>query len=559
MTLLSKVCVIISIAAMLTLPAATQTPAFSGAGGGGMYTTGGRGGTVLYVTKLVDDGSMGTLRWALNQDYPRIILFKVSGLIKLASRLNITHGNVTIAGQSAPGDGICIADNAICVRANNVIIRFIRFRLGDESGVVDDAVWGRYCRNVILDHCSMSWSIDECASFYAIENFTMQWCILTESLRQSIHDKQSRHGYGGIWGGKNASFHHNLLSCHDSRNPRFDHSGLYPSEYPESEFRGNVDFRNNVIYNWGANNTYGGEGGKFNMINNYYKEGPASAKRKKFIRTYGIIPNYSDGSSFDAGHPQLFVSGNIYEGNPNGINDNNWNGIESYNDGGKPIIKLTNELLINNVTGNDHTNTQSAENALDVVLKYAGAFPRDIIDKRATNDALNGIATYITGGFPNETWPNPSTNGLIDSQSAVGGWPLYNSASSPNDMNNDGIPDDWMALNFPDKNATDTNANGYTYIEVFLNTLAEQLLQDTLTQGMFSVENNQIKIVNNWVNFPAKKIQVFSIDGRLISTFENVTNYYLGDLVSGIYYIKLFNLENQLHIQKIRINNHSVY
>jgi len=452
-------------------------PTFPGAEGGGMYTTGGRGGTVLYVTKLTDDGSEGTLRWALNQNYPRVIMFKVSGIISLNSRLDIRYGNVTIAGQSAPGNGICLKTNTLLIypSTNNVIIRFMRFRMGDQSGVVDDAIWGRYCHNIIIDHCSMSWSVDECASFYANENFTLQWCVLTESLRQSIHDKQTPHGYGGIWGGKNASFHHNLLSCHDSRNPRFDHSGVYTTTYPENIYRGNVDFRNNVIYNWGANNTYGGEGGKFNMVNNYYKEGPASSHRNKFIRTYGVV------SGIDYGHPHLYVAGNYYSGNPNQINNNNWYGVESYNDGGTPVVQLNSELTINNLSGNAHTTTHTATEAFNLVLKNAGAFPRDSVDLRATGDAELGIATFMVGGVPSIDWPVPSTNGIIDTQSAVGGWPTYNSSSAPEDMNNDGIPDGWLDLNYHGKNANDKNKQGYTYLEIYLNTLANVLTRQDST------------------------------------------------------------------------------
>ncbi|NDV78201.1 pectate lyase [Dysgonomonas sp. 511] len=452
-------------------------PAFPGAEGGGMYTTGGRGGKVLYVTKLDDDGSEGTLRWALRQKYPRIVMFKVSGVIELKSRINLTSGNVTIAGQTAPGEGICIRNHSLMVRAGNVIIRYIRFRMGDETKINDDALGGIRQHNIIIDHCSMSWSTDECASFYANTDFTMQWCLMTESLRHSVHEKGS-HGYGGIWGGKNASFHHNMLSCHDNRNPRFDHPFLYNSQYPESEYRGVVDFRNNVIYNWGANNCYGGEGGQFNMVNNYYKPGPASnPKTSYFINTYGLCKDLKgDGQIHDFGHPVLYIAGNHFAGNPNGINNDNRKGIYPAK-GGKEAKEQTKPLLINGKE-KGHTTTHTAEKAFEKVLSYAGAsLFRDDVDLRAVDDAAKGMATIQDGG-------NGSKNGFIDTQSAVGGWQEYKSLPAPADTDGDGMPDEWEDTHGLDKhNAEDANlipkgSIGYTNVEIYLNSIVEHITKE---------------------------------------------------------------------------------
>lgn len=421
-----------------------QTPAFPGAQGFGKYVTGGRGGKVYIVSNLNDSGP-GSLRDAAEKKEPRIILFSVSGTIRLRSQLDIKNGNLTIAGQSAPGDGICIRDYSVRVNADNVIIRYMRFRMGDETKFQNDAIYGMRHKNIIIDHCSMSWSTDECASFYDNENFTMQWCIIAESLNASVHEK-GEHGYGGIWGGMGASFHHNLLADHNSRNPRF--CGARYHKQPAREI---VDFRNNVIFNWGINSSYAGERGNHNMINNFYKPGPATPKSK----INRIINPWSPFGKF-------YVDGNAMYGDPK-VTANNWNGGVQFEKGnGTDSVFLDKPIVVVPV------DTQSPREAYDAVLKKAGAsLKRDAVDARIVEEVNSGKAPY-----------GRDKNGIIDSQVDVGGWPELRSTSAATDSDQDGMPDSWeQARKLDANNANDaalyTLDKSYTNIEVYLNGLVE--------------------------------------------------------------------------------------
>ncbi|WP_300798006.1 pectate lyase [uncultured Alistipes sp.] len=471
--------------------------AFPGAEGGGMYVTGGRGGKVYHVTKLDDDGSVGTLRHAVSQSGARIIVFDVCGTIRLTKTLEIKNDNLTIAGQTAPGDGICLRDHSVQVKADNVIIRYLRFRMGDVAKSEDDAIWGRYNENLILDHCTMSWSTDECASFYANRNFTMQWCLLSESLRNSIHGK-GKHGYGGLWGGRNASFHHNMLADHDSRNARIDHPGIYvngSTDYRPTH-RGNVDLRNNVIYNWGDNSTYGGEDGSYNLVGNYYKPGPASKQRKYFVDAYWYNSSFDMGSAY----PRIYMEDNYHAGSyASALNSDNWNGGVSYHDqskyGTNPSTEAGHLTAPLSIKADDattcYTTTHPVADAYERVLAYVGAsLRRDAVDTRVISDARAGKATY--------TGSNGSTGGLIDTQEDVGGWPVLTAtdeeiARAATDTDGDGIPDYYEELLGLDKNdASDAAAKTldpqglYSNLEVYLHYLVKDITAAQVAGGTYT-------------------------------------------------------------------------
>jgi len=439
-----------------------QPLAFPGAEGFGQYTTGGRGGKVYVVTTLEDSGP-GSLRQAVEAKEPRFIVFAVSGTIHLLSKLEI-KSNVTIAGQSAPGDGICLADYSVGLAGDNIIVRYMRFRMGDKNqkgGMVDgnggdDAFGGTRHKNIVVDHCSVSWSTDEVFSVYNGDSTTLQWNLIAEPLNYSYHfetgDKDyERHGYGGIWGGRHLSGHHNLFAHCNSRNPRFN--GI------RQGIEENVDFRNNVIYNWGGNSAYAGEGGNYNMVNNYYRYGPNTNKNVQYR-----IMNPWRNTKIPYG--KYFIDGNYVDGSAE-VTGNNWQGVYlGEKEGDDPeLAKATAPFSIVPVT------TQKAKDAYELVLKNVGcSFKRDTLDERVINNVKHRTGSFVNvqGGYPHGT----------EYEATVNAWPALKSLPADTDKDQDGMPDVWEtkhALNPAD--ASDAAGykldKQYTNIEVYLNELVK--------------------------------------------------------------------------------------
>ncbi|MBP5507553.1 MAG: pectate lyase [Prevotella sp.] len=473
----------------ISLHAQEKTPAFPGAEGFGRYVTGGRGGKVYHVTNLNDSGT-GSLRWALGQNGTKTIVFDVSGTIHLKSALSINKGNVTIAGQTAPGDGICVADYPVSVSANNIIIRYMRFRLGNNNVKVNgadgwDALGGLDHSDIMIDHCSVSWSIDECLSFCGNKNITVQWCIVSQSLQDAGHSKGS-HGYGGNWGGSGASFHHNLMAHHESRVPRL--GPRYTTQLDER-----MDMRNNVFYNYAGNGCYGGEAMTVNIVNNYYKPGPGTAqigttKQKRIaapnIRTTSYVESYKDYAPTLHIWGKYFVEGNV---NPkySDVTNNNWNfgvynQITAENNDGLYNQEVKDSIRLAEPMDYILTTTHTAEDAYVKVLEFAGAsLSRDTYDAYIVDETRNGLATYTGAG---------NHKGIIDSQEDLkpadagddwSAWPILNSTVAPTDTDGDGMPDAWETAHSLNPNDAGDGAkvgtDGYTNLETYLNSLVADI------------------------------------------------------------------------------------
>lgn len=385
-------------------PALEGQLAFEGAEGCGKYTAGGRGGQVYTVTSLADDGSEGTLRHAVEAEGPRIVTFAVSGEIHLEGPLDIENPNISILGQTAPGKGITIRDHNVFIEADETIIRYLRFRMGAAAGVEADALGAKRCRNIIIDHCSISWSTDENASFYNINDATVQWCIISEALNSSLHHK-GKHGYGGIWGGRNVTYHHNLFAHNNSRNPRFDHPGIYHGQELITG-RGTVEFVNNVVYNWGMKAIYGGEEGHFNVVSNCFRPGPAT----KNLNGEWLEISTSPSTSMYPG--SFHIRDNVYDVSAVVKRGNYQKEFPDF----KKIRRYEAEYEAVSI-GSPHPvkvrlDVEDVQDAYRNVLKHAGAsLKRDAVDRRIIKEVRRGRASYSGSvtGIP----------GIIDSENDV--------------------------------------------------------------------------------------------------------------------------------------------
>ncbi len=542
-----------------------QAPAFPGAEGHGRYVTGGRGGVVKHVTNLNDKGT-GSFRDAVSGSSKKIVVFDVAGVIPLSSDLTI-GANTTIMGQTAPYPGITLRYKTLRC-ANNIIVRYIRIRRGQEHTTTDsefdggDAIWDRQKTGMIFDHCSLSWSTDEVASFYDNNNFTMQWCTIAESLTNAGHSKGA-HGYGGIWGGKLASFHHNLIAHVTNRGPRFNGARYGWTGYTNNKLYNtykwanpaqaeNVDFRNCIMYN-AQGTCYGGPGGgQINIVNNYYKAGPSGNGNQERV----TLVTVSTSNNSDKNHPEYYgmtsryyISGNTTETTAGKKTSNkDWNGVgydsgvftingekyskdvkNMYGDAVKHVANSNGDMCVrikmDEPAPTGDITTHAADNTYNKVLEYCGAsLYRDNVDARYVEEVKTGTATYK--GSVTKKW------GLIDLVSDVNGYTEENFGTGKHpenfDTDNDGIPDEWEIANglnpndASDATKTTIDTKGwYTNIEVYANSLVEHIMKGGNADAESAVDEyypalKTTGISNSTMTSEISKIEYFSLDGRKI-------------------------------------------
>jgi hypothetical protein len=547
----------------------SQTPAFPGAEGYGKYVTGGRGGRVVYVTHLKDAtdtktaGYKGSLRAALSTSGsdPIIIMFKCGGTIALSSSIACSRNNVTLAGQSALGDGVCVNGYGISFSGENIIVRYMRFRVSDRINQNTPALTFSNGKNAIIDHCSFSWSVEENVNITDEDSITLQWCINSESLYNSIHTKGSR-AYAAQWGGEHASYHHNLLAHHHSRMPR--NNGNTSNDYQLT-----WDYRNNVHYNWGSYGAFYGGGveqvGGYvhsNLINNYYIPGPETkAESPSSSKWYFCAPSGGRVSGFEYtyGYGQWYLSGNVMVGN-SGYTSNNYSGVY-LND----TLKRSNFFPTDSFTAAP-VSTTSAVVAYEEVLAGAGATrpKRDSIDTRIVKETQNVTATY--GGIlgaglgiidsDRDLMPSSYDTASTDDRlkwikalytTTYNGTTNY-STYSVTDTDNDGMPDSWETTNglnpadSIDGPAYSTTGNGYTNLEVYLNGLSLTPVKETSAEPVVEIIPNPVTTAFkiNSVLSP-KTIELYNTVGVKEKTFNNNENnsYSISQFSDGIYLLKI--------------------
>lgn len=543
-----------NVNAVTSVESIDKVLAFPGAEGGGRYTSGGRFGEVYIVHTLEDYGTgeraiPGSLRDALSKDN-RFIVFNISGAINLKEPLSLRNRrNITIAGQTAPGDGITLTGYETNISdSENVIIRYLRFRPGAEnvhSGDSMDAIWGRSMKNVMIDHISTSWSTDETMSLYRAENMTVQWSIVAESLAMSGHTK-GRHGYGGIWGGVNTTYHHNLVANHTSRNPRL---GGGTAEADDNNHIGLFDIRNNVIYNWGFNTAYGGGRAYANYINNYMKPGLGT---RTSVESRVIDAGEKDKPG------KFYINGNVLEGNSEVSNDNS-KGIY-VSESASPTTEIVDEELKMDGTSAEALRTTSAEEANNEVLAKAGAtYPkRDALDARIINEVKNNQGRFV------------------NRHEEVGGLPYTAVITRQEDFDKDGdgIEDEWEMKNGLDPSYADDSSeisadhSGYTNIENYVNSLVD--MEYTPNNPEISLKtpvNNQIFRTSDQITIEAdvkgetdiEKVEFYNED-KVIGTVTSEPFRMSTNLPDGTYYISAkvidkLGLQTQATASVIHINS----
>lgn len=566
-----------------------QTPAFPSAEGYGRFATGGRGdgekAFVVAVTTLEDDPSnpaVGSIRWAVKQgtetithpilgkitfDRPLTIVFRVGGVINLKEDLRVNRNDLTIAGQTAPGDGICFRGGTLNFSGcHNLIVRYLRSRPGDELGLETSAFRIENGGNFIIDHCSFSWAIEETTHFSSDTSLTVQWCIISESFYETFHKKGAR-GYGAQWGGQYASYHHNLMAHHNSRTPRINGSN-------ENDVFALVDFRNNVNYNWANTGAlYGGEWmktnglgfAKTNMVNNYFLPGPAAPSTLYFAQPY----------QGDVGDAQWYVHGNIMVSNSDKTNDN-WLGIDPSRVGSLDKIKKDIVAVRYDGTLEDYDRyTQNTEDAYRSVLENVGATlpKRDVIDTRVIAEINEEIPIirYAYTDTAGKTSPAKGlTSGIIDTQrnlvsqtdrdAGKTAWDVYESTSSdqaPLDSDNDGMPDNWETSNGLNPNdGTDfklLTASGYTNLEVYCIELTGETIPTDNEEIL--LPNTALKIypnpVTDQLNFETtktiKRVEIYDLFGKLVYARKlNHNNYKIktSEFNVGTFFVKVSYASN---------------